>query len=207
MKTAICLLTADREAYTNTTLTSLGHYNDLSGYILLHADDGSTWDGNEAMANACGFMTCYRSKERRGVMPALRHMWRMAYEMGASHILHLENDIESLRPLPFRRDADSVRLYGQYKGRPGQYPTGPHIMETREPIEWRHDLPNWQRATCHWGAQPSITRADLLVRAIHGGNSLKDVSRQLLRIDTLRPVDNITAHIGDAKTTDAKFSL
>lgn len=211
MKTAICLLTADRPGYTNVTLTTLGEWNDVSDYICLHADDGSKSDANILMAEAIGFVNCYRSKIRRGVVPALRHMWRMAADMGATHILHLENDIQSLAALPERRDADSVRLYGEYKGIAPNYPTGRHIMETREPIKWVDDWASargtWQRAKCHWGAQPSITRADLLVSAIYGGDSLKDVSRQLLRIDTLRPVFNIMAHIGEEKTKGAKFSL
>lgn len=207
MKTAICLLTADRAHYTVKTLTSLALFNDLSEYILLHADDGSRPEahGNIVMASRAGFHTCYAAPKRFGVVPALRQMWITADALGATHILHLENDIQSLRALPSRRDADSVRLYGEYKGIAPAYPTGRHIMETREPIDWRDDGDGWQRAACHWGAQPSITKTDLLVSAINAAESLKDVSRALLRINTVRPRYNFMAHIGEEKTKGAKF--
>lgn len=207
MTMAICLLTADRPEYTNETLTTLERFNPrlCDDYVLLHADDGSAEDSNQLMAEAAGFLTCYRTKERRGVVPALRVMWKTAADLGASHILHLENDIRSLWRLPDRRDADSVRLYGEYKGEGTSYPTGPHIMGSRELIEWREVGGRWQRAQCHWGAQPSITRTDLLVPAIIAAASLKDVSRQLLRIDTLRPRINFVAHIGAEKTVNPRF--
>ncbi len=208
---AVCLITADRPRYTNETLTSFCDWHPgpiRDDMILLHADDGSADRSNELMADAAGFLTCYRSETRQGVMPALRFMWRQAIVMGATHILHLENDIQFVAPIPTRRDAESVRLYGAYKGAGGTYRTGPHIMGTKEPIEWRNDprQPGWERATCHWGAQPSITRAGLLHLAIERAQSLKDVSRQLLRIDTVRPVWNITNHIGVEKTEGARFS-
>lgn len=207
MTLAVCLLTADREHYTAITLRSfLDHNRDGYGMIRLHADDGSASELNERMAEGSGFLTCYRSKTRQGVIPALRYMWNLAYEMGASHILHLENDLQSVAPLPTRRDAASVRMYGVAKGANGSYPTGPHIMGTKQPIDWRPDGAGWERALCHWGAQPSITRASILVEAINQAESLKDVSRALLRIDTVRPRWNIMNHIGEQKTTGARFS-
>lgn len=211
MMLAVCLITADRPKYTNETLTTLRNHNpNLSrDAILLHADDGSADGSNYYMAKAEGFVTCYRSLTRQGVMPALRVMWRQAIVMGATHILHLENDIRSVAPLPLAKipQAECVRLYGRFKGANGTYPTGPHHMETKIPIEWTREPgdPHWERATCHWGAQPSITRAGLLHLAIERAECLKDVSRQLSRIDTLRPVWNVTQHIGVNKTTGANF--
>lgn len=208
---AICLLTADRADYTNQTLTTFCEHNgwESDKQIRLHADDGSKNDTNVHMADAAGFLTCYRSTERRGVMPALRYMWRQAIVMGATHILHLENDCVSLAPLPSEniyRSAESTRLYGRFKGLNNTYPTGPHIMGTKEVIQWKPTpAPGWEYATCHWGAQPSITRAGLLHLAIERAERLKDVSTQLLRIDTIRPRWNILAHIGEVKTDGARF--
>lgn len=203
---AVCLLTADRPEYTARTLDSFLEHNPDAArdHILLHADDGSVDKCNQAMAASSGFFTCYESASRRGVVTALRYMWAQAVVMGATHILHLENDIEFCAPLPTRRDAQSVRLYGRFKG-VGAWPTGRHIMGTTEPIHWEREGDGWERAACHWGAQPSITRASMLHFAIENAERLKDVSTQLLRIDTLRPAANIANHFGDIKTSRPNF--
>lgn len=212
MKLAVCLLTSDRPKYTNRTLTTFVEKNETDGMILLHADDGSKDPLNRLMANAVGFETVYASSERRGVMPALRFMWSEAAALGATHILHLENDCVSVAPLPHDAlisNCDCVRLYGEFKDTHGKYPTGRHHMETKTPINWRCcDAPGWEYAFCHWGAQPSITRAPLLVDAINKAKSLKDVSRALSHIHTRRPTlyrGNITSHIGDVKTENPVF--
>lgn len=205
---AVCLLTADRPAYTERTLRSFAEHNPNAcmDHILLHADDGSASDVNIGLAGYHGFHTCYASSDRRGVVSALRFMWRQAIVMGATHILHLENDIEFCAPLPTRRDAQSVRLYGRFKGRDG-WPTGPYIMGTKEPIRWEREGDGWERGICHWGAQPSITRASLLHFAIERAERLKDVSTQLLRIDTLRPGVNLANHFGTEKTDRPNFGV
>lgn len=206
---AVCLLTSGREHYTSQTVKSFAAFNYADNFIQLHADDGSADESNKLLANHAGFLTCYESSERKGVMPALRHMWRQAIVMGATHILHLENDCVSVAPVPTAMigQAECVRLYGRFKGANQTYPTGPHHMGTKEKIDWQPSgRAGWERATCHWGAQPSITRAGLLHLAIERATCLKDVSRQLSRIDTVRPVWNITNHIGVEKTKDPVFN-
>lgn len=208
MKLAVCLITADRHAYTKRTVESFAEYNETDDMILLHADDGSELGWNRFLAQHYGFDTVYASQERRGVVPALRFMWNEAVARGATHILHLENDCVSVAPLPSPElAAASIRLYGAFKDTHGKYPTGRHHMGTKDPIEWR-PIPiweGWEEAVCHWGAQPSITAASLLVPAINKAKSLKDVSRALARIDTVRPVANITSHIGVEKTQNPVF--
>lgn len=208
MKLAVCLITADRSDYTGRTIETLIEHNDTDRMILLHADDGSKSPSNKRLAEAGGFTTIYESAKRRGVVPALRHLWLQAAQYGATHILHLENDCESLRPLPmqaFSEWVDCVRLYGEYKDAARQYPTGPHHMGTKDPIRWQPHGAFWQLARCHWGAQPSVTKSALLVEAITHAESLKDVSMYLRDILTLRPQFNITSHIGVVKTEGARF--
>lgn len=213
MKLAVCLLTADRPEYTVETVLTYSERAHEDSHILLHADDGSTRRDNIQIAAAGGFDTIYATHERRGPMMALRVMWAKAASLGATHILHLENDNEFVAPLP-RFDADCVRLYGEFKCKDPndpRAPVGPHIMGTKERIEWSEEFTDvrrnrWFRALAHWGGMPSITRTDLLLRAICNAESFKDISMQLQRIDTLRPAANITFHIGNTRTPNAKFN-
>lgn len=203
---AVCLLTADRQDYTADTVRTFIEQNDTDGMVLLHADDASRSNWNFEIAEAGEFETVYanRSGVRRGQIPALTVMWTEAARRGATHILHLENDQLSVKPLPSRRDAQCVRLYGVRKMR-GDSPralAGTHIMGTKEPIKWFWDGHDWERGVAHWGGQASITETELLLRALHGAERLKDISMSLQRLDTLRPRQNITWHIDDTWTND-----
>ena len=205
MKLAICLLTADRHEYTAKTVHSLMKTNpDYKSHLLLHADDASGKNFNMAIVSAAGFSTVITNPgpHRCGAVPLLRYMWLHAGKLGATHILHLENDQEFAAAIPSRRDAQSVRLYGARKerGDGSRAWSGTHVMGTDEVINWRFDGHDWERATCHWGAQASITETELLLGAIDKATTIKDVSRSLQRIDTIRPHKNITWHIGEERT-------
>lgn len=197
---AICLLTADRHERTAVTVTSLVKHNpNLREHLLLHADDASNFNFNFEIAAAAGFQTviAHRGNQRCGQVPLLRAMWTKAALLGATHILHLENDQESVAPLPTRRDAESIRLYGAKKER-GTGPrawTGTHIMGTKTPIMWYNDGHDWERGEAHWGGQASITETPILLEGIKNAERLKDVSIALRRMNTLRPRENITWHI------------
>lgn len=211
MKLAICLLTADRPAYTAETLLSYLNKAQEPGHILLHADDGSERRDNLMIAAAAEFDTVYATNDRRGPLTALKVMWTRAASLGATHILHLENDIEFVAALP-RFDVECVRLYGERKARTGpRQMTGPHRMGTKTPIEWRHEFDDvkgnkWYRGAAHWGGMPSITRTELLLRAAVMAETFKDLSTMLHSLDTLRPLNNIAWHIGDNRTPRAKFN-
>lgn len=210
-KLAVCLLTADRPEYTAETVHSFCDKADESDFIRLHADDGSERRDNLQIAAAGEFETVYATNERRGPVSALRCMWAKAASMGATHILHLENDIEFTGSLP-RFDVECVRLYGDYKARSGaRMHTGTNLMGTKTPIDWRREFEDvrrnvWYRGAAHWAGMPSITRVELLLRAICNAETFKDISLQLLRLDTLRPTNNITFHMGETRTPGAKYN-
>lgn len=199
--TAICLLTADRPSYTQRTLEALLTFRPSKGCVCLHADDGSEDGQNCALARLHGFETVYDSNKREGPVAALRVMWAEARRRGAGWVIHLENDIEIVSPLPDRRDADTIRLYGDAKSLVGpRQKTGTCIIGTKEPIVWEPDTDGWFRGIAHWGGQPSITRTDLLLGAVLEAKKVKDIALALNRIDSLKPSTPIAYHFG-AKTT------
>ena len=211
MKLAICLLTADRANYTAATCASLIEHGGMESALYFHADDGSASRDNALIVDAAGFKTVYATARRRGQTPALRAMWGEALAAGCTHILHLENDNEfvSRVPEPFAETCDSMRLYGKFKSRGGaREKTGEHIIGTNVRILWRPSpvLAGWERGVAHWGGLPSITRADLLWRAVRDAERFKDVVMSLQRLDTIRPLENITWHIGDERTPNARLN-
>jgi hypothetical protein len=201
-------LTADRAHLTADTVRTFLEHNDELQYILLHADDGSVDTSNDQIAEAAGFETVYRHHGRRlGQIPALHCMWHDAVTRGAEWILHLENDQEFVAPIPERRDADSVRLYGEYKARPGapRARAGATIWGLNVKAVWRPMDDEWERGTIHWGAQPSITRASLLLDGIRGAQKVHDVAARLRFLDTLRPRKNITWHTDPGHSTPGHY--
>lgn len=211
MKLAVCLLTADRPDYTADTVHSFVDKADEPQFIRLHADDGSATTSNVQIAAAGNFETVYACTDRRGPVAALKCMWAKAAALGATHILHLENDIEFTGAIP-RYEAECVRLYGEFKSRSGpRRKTGPYIIGTKERIEWKplfHSIngTRWDRGIAHWAGMPSVTRTDLLLRAVINAETLKDICHALQRIETLRPDRNITYHFGDTRTPNAKYN-
>jgi len=204
-KTAVCLLTADRSDLSFQTINTFLEFNNGSEFILLHADDASSDLSNMEMAADGGFETVYRNQgpKRIGQIPALRAMWAEAVRRGAEWILHLENDQEFVAPVPTRRDADQIRLYGEYKAKPGspRDKSSDKIWGSSEKVTWSADGDGWERGIIHWGAQPSITRASLLVNAIERVDRVHGIPVVLNRLDTLRPVENITWHTDPGGTT------
>lgn len=205
LKTAICLLTADRADLTAKTVSTFLDHNPDHDFILLHADDASRDDENMNIASRGGFETVYRyeAEKRLGQIPALCSMWSEAARRGAQWILHLENDQEFVGSVPDRRDADQIRLYGEYKAKPGspRARSGDRIWGSGERACWKFDSEGWERAVIHWGAQPSITRTELLLGAVAKAAKVHDIAANLKRLDTLRPVQNITWHTDPGGTT------
>lgn len=210
MTLAVCLLTADRPELTQKTVKSFRNHNRTKGVILLHADDGSKGNHNFQIAERAGFETviCVGGAGKRvGQVIPLSIMWAEAASRGATHILHLENDQEFVAPLPTRRDAQCIRLYGEKKEQgdgPRAY-CGKHIIGTKELIHWDVDGHDWQRGEAHWGGQASITETELLLKGIENAKRMKDISMRLQRLDTLRPYKNIVWHIGTERTPGGVF--
>lgn len=211
MRLAVCLLTADRPDYTAETVATFTEHVVTSDMLLLHADDGSQTMSNVLIAQAGGFETVYETKHREGPLSALRAMWSVAVQHGATHILHLENDWEFCGPLPTGFDArQCVRLYGERKGRTGERQmTGPNRMGTKQPIDWFDLVPNkgWQLGNAHWAGPPSVTHAHLLIDAVFKAQTFKDLSLLMNTLETVRPRENVVWHIGDKRTPGARFNV
>ena len=216
MRLAICLMTADRADLTEATLDSLARTNPNLPAIRLHADDGSADHANIRLAQGHGFLTVSQTRKRQGQILGLRSMWSTAIQKCATHILHLENDQEFTGPLPLDLvdRAQCVRLYGRFKTRDPLHPravTSVKPMGCGEPIIWAPEdgLEGWERGFAHWGGQASITDAALLLRGLLRANrgdalTMKHIGVELNRLDTLRPVENITFHM-DAPHTPGHF--
>lgn len=203
---AVALLTCDRFAYTEATLRSFSAHNDTSRFCLLHADDASTDPRVPALATAHGFRTVARSTTRKGWLPMRLALFKYAARE-ADWILFLENDIEWLRAFPWplfeyvSRQANiyCLRLYGEFKDRHGEdralafHKQGPRV----QPVKWRrlkYAPEPCQVGLIHWGAQPSVTRAQPLLDLHRYGMESGDL--------TARVVANVTAHIGLERTVD-----
>src|ERR1043165_7960935 len=124
MSVAVCLQTCERFDYTARTIqTFLAMNHDRSRFDLIHGDDGSTDQRIVALAEASGFDTVMRSASPIGPIPFRAKLMDAARARGASWVLMLENDIESLRPFPWalfdflqaRPDVYCLRLFGAYK--------------------------------------------------------------------------------------------
>lgn len=205
MKLAVCLLTADRPEYTKETLASFARFNAGGEHVRLHADDGSRGGANQALANAYGFQTVYRSSHRLGQGAALLPMWELAVDMGCEAILHLENDWRWIGPIPTDVGAPCVRLYGAQKVEAGgpRSPTGTKDLATGRTVAWKPLGEGWEAGVIHWGGPPSITVAGPLLAAAKGCARIKDISNRLSLL-TARPLANLVWHIGEEPTPDRR---
>jgi GT2 family glycosyltransferase len=200
---AVALLTCDRAEYTARTLKTFAEHNDLSRFVLLHADDGSEDTRNNDLAQSYGFTTVVDHPKRRGWLVTRTRLLRRAAKR-APWIFNLENDIETVREFPWRLfeyaakdySISCVRLYGRWKDRARLDACLTRHKATGEPVEWRpfRGAPeSSQIGRVHWSAQPSVTRSDDLV-------SHHRISGPPLGGFTVRPKKNVTFHIGLERT-------
>lgn len=203
---AVCLLTADRLAYTRTTLATFAAQHPTHRFgALLHADDASTDPIVPALPTAYGFETVAASTKRQGWMPMRLALFAAAARRGASWVLWLENDIEWARPFPWalfdhvaaQRDVYCLRLQGAYKDRDRRDPClEVHKADRSTVVDWQPlvDAPEpAEVGRIHWSGQPNVTRIRPLLK-LH--------QQPGLHIDALtaRVVDNVTYHIGTERT-------
>lgn len=211
MRVAIGLQTCGREDHTRLTLDTLTHYNPTlrDRFILLHADDGSETEENQRLASEAGFRTCFAPHERMGQIAGLRRLLAEADRLGAEWFLYLENDWESVLPIPDltgiltvgELSFDCLRLYGATKARAGRRaPTGRTNMVTGQAIEWRPLAGGFEFSpSCHWAGPPSVTWLPVLKRFSDRAASAKEVSKSLT-MPTLRVVENIFYHSAERTT-------
>jgi hypothetical protein len=199
---AIALLTCDRFDYTQRTLESLKAHNNLSRFLLLHADDASTDERIVPLVQSYGFDTVLQHRRRRGWLSTRTKLLTHAAKR-VQWVLNLENDIETVRPFPWslfrfvarRHDISCLRLYGAYKDRDRLDACLTRSKVTGLPVEWRafRDAPEKsQIGLIHWSAQPSVTRAqEVLDHHLYGSP---------LCGWTVRVKKNVTHHIGSERT-------
>jgi len=140
-------------------------------------------------------------------MTTLLYFLQEARKYEADWIVWLENDWESVAPLPshaFMAEAtgvvDTIRLFGAKKFLDGpRQNAGPHKIGTREPIVWSPWSPNWEFGLAHWGAGGTMVRTDILARCSHL-RRLKDVITHTTDLPSLRPMENIMWSIGHEST-------
>jgi hypothetical protein len=206
---AIGLLTCNREDYTQRTLETLALHNDLSRFILVHADDGSETCENMDIASDFGFRESFRAHRREGQFAMLKCLLAMAQRKQADWFLYLENDWEWVRPFPWEvmsllAPDECMRLYGAQKGREGpRIDTGAHLMGTRILIDWRPRSDGWEAAYAHWAGPPSVIATKRLAAYVDIEPSFKEVSNTLWPM-TWRPTENVCWHIGQQQTASFK---
>lgn len=217
MKIAITLLTCGRTDYTRRTLSTLCRQNPnlADDFVLLHGDDhASLADATESrkLAKMAGFETVLSPSLQYGVARMTELLFQEAEKRGCEAVLNLQNDWESLRPIPVNviprlledRGIYTFRLYGKYKS-PGKA-CGIHHggREPREVVQWTPDLhiPGIETGEIHWGHPPAVTRMAEAMDMVRGAGS-ESVSRRrsgALKLLTARVTDNIFSHIGEHRT-------
>lgn len=199
---AVALLTCDRYDYTAQTLSSFARFNDLSKFVLLHADDASTDPRIVPLAQSYGFQTVVQHSIRRGWLRTRSYLLRHAAKR-AQWTLNLENDIETVREFPWplfkfiaqRHDISSLRLYGRFKDRDRLDACLTRSKVDQKPVRWRalkHAPEKSQIGLIHWSAQPSVTRSsEVLDHHLYGSPICGW---------TVRVKKNVCFHIGYERT-------
>lgn len=184
----VVLLSCDRLEYTKRTITSfLGHNGEetLAGeFRLWHCDDASTDTRVRKAASAAGFVPLIYTDQRVGVTEMIRRAARKLEHAGSEWLLLLENDWETVRPLPLMAWRDAVesydvwamRLYGAFKERDERCPAAPrHRGRSGADPQWR---PAFATKTIeptsaddkYTGANHGKTGEEYEVGHIHWGN-------------------------------------
>lgn len=220
MRLAILLITCDRAELTSRTLESFVQHNGsrpLTPWdtVYLHGDDNSLRRDNCELAARWGFETVIVTRNKQlGAHRMRRKMIEHAMTLGVTHILVLENDWESVAPLPWpaiteifsREDVYCFRLYGVQKQADGTRPAGPfHAGRRKADPQWQdHTFGGLrcQLGDIHWGAPPAVVVADKLLWLHQGTTSDSQSMRKSGEIQekTVRVYDNIFWHIGVERT-------
>lgn len=209
---AVCLLTCGRDDLTVRTAHSFEFFNAglRSDLICLHADCGG--HGPHRDVETFGFRTVHAPRERVPQMVSYRALIEEAALKGAEFVLWLENDWESVAPIPTldwlrkARDEHGIvtwRLFGERKMR-GDGPramAGEHRIGTKDRVHWIDclEFEGWQRGHTHWAAGGSIATLAHLESQLHRPR-LKDVITAKNDLPTMRPVQNVLFHIGHETT-------
>ncbi len=206
MKIAACLLTCNRPELTEITASSFIRLNPGRTDIeLLHADGGSDTSENAEIAQRYGFRSLINPTARIRHMETVRIFIREV-ALRADWMLWLENDWESVEPLPdqgfFRRateqKVETIRLFGTHKMR--DRIAGEYRLGTKDKINWKPwTEPGWEWGRAHWGCGGTIIRTSLIA-ALANRENVKVIMRERNEMLTLRPRHNIMFSNGEVTT-------
>jgi len=233
MKLAIIVLTCGREDLSKRTFESFVKFNGMCEFAPFevkkyHADDASETRQNEGLARLHGFEPIASTKTRTGIQGMHELIiGRVTKRCQPTHIMILENDWESARPMPWRLieymmhkpDVYHLRLWHDYKhlGRAtaNDFKPWPHRGHRgrKDPrtvsgfvaTNWQDDLDAPEPAEIgdiHYGNPPNICRAKEL-RWLHENTGSEKAMIQKsgqITARTLRVKKNVFWHIGDERT-------
>jgi hypothetical protein len=210
---AACLLTCgpERGGETIRTAESFARLNaGRDDLVRYHVDGGGEGrDRNIEIAREYGFVTLHAPDRREGQIESFRAFLDTTLRRGADFMLWLENDWESVAPIPpisFFNPlvyVDQFRLFGTRKmqGNGPRALAGPHRIGTKTLIDWADhpDFPAWEMARCHWGAGGTIVRPEEL-EPFKDRPRMKDIIVAANDLRSMRVKENILWHIGETTT-------
>lgn len=230
----VVLLTCERAEYTARTLETFLQHNaeflDVSTladwnrtlkagkidgrFKLWHCDDASQDRRVRRLAGEAGFDPLIYTDQRVGVTDMIRTASRRLEHQGAEWMLLLENDWETVRAFPWavfdaiqsRGDVWAMRLYGRFKERHEQRPSGGR-HRGRDGAD-----PGWEQfevageqyevGHIHWGNPPTVAKVERVAWLHKKAKREKDaiaLSGQITE-RVARVVSNVVYHIGIDRT-------
>lgn len=215
----VALLTCDRYEYTRQTVESLLAHNDVSGWSLYYADDASTDPRIRPYVESQGFVPLVLHKERKGCSPTTEKLVQAIAERHSPDevLLYLQNDFESVRPLPLtdiagelaKEDAAFVQL---------SYRKPRNSYNRRLKFYWPDDVP-WafgdttrgEYVYTHPGGglgyHPAVALIPTWVSAVYGVRQERNFRGNVIHLGrricrTVRPV---MRHIGARSTINGLY--
>lgn len=204
----VCLLSCDRIEYTIKTANSFVEHNP-EGFVLWHCDDASTDPRLRPAVQSFGFQPLVYTGSRAGVTEMVRRTAAELQAKGAEWMLLLENDWETVRPLPWSilkdaqaRGAWSLRLYGRYKARGCQRPVRNYHQGRNKADPGWQGFDGYEIGDIHWGNPPSVSRVKDVVWLHEGVSSERDAIRKSgqMTAPVARVTENVVYHIGEKHT-------
>lgn len=224
MKVVIALQSCGRYDLTSQTLSSLYKFSpNMPDWVqLIHAEDGRKDRRNENLAAGYGFETVSPDRQLGNTL-CRKHLIRQAAKRGASHIILLENDWETIRPWPWeliqwmteQPEIYHMRFWHEWKI-PRKY--NAWVEAGRQGYVSRHRgrdnaNPGWQLFTgapesieigdIHWSAPPAVTRiheALWLHKGVRAESGSIQKSGEITH-KVARVMENVVWHIGEARRT------
>ncbi len=211
MRLSVPILTCDRFELTKITVESFIKHNGRE-HDMYYGDDASVDVRVHEFMESLGIPSLVRNKTRRGCSPTTAELFhRIVERTDNAFLLHLQNDFETVRPIPwdivekiFEDDQVGwVRLYGTHEA-PGGRPCGNTHGGRRRPnqaqVKWSPlviDGEPLERGDIHWCYHPTITRQAFATELTKGVTKAHTTMINSARIGklTVRFMDNITHHL------------